>query len=275
MIEFKNVTTIFAKQRSRDLIPLVEKEIDKDELLEKYGGTLALNRINLSIPTGEIFVVMGLSGSGKSTLARHINLLIRPTAGEIHIDGENILDYGRKEIQNLRRFNVSMVFQRFGLLPHKSVFNNVALGLMAQNVTKSSLKDQVHYWIEFVGLKGYEDFTPGQLSGGMQQRVGLARALATGAKILVMDEAFSALDPIIRAEMQSQLLEIQTELQRTVVFITHDLNEAIRVGSKITILKDGSIVQIGTPQEIVDTPVNDFVASFVKAVPQLSLLPSC
>jgi len=266
MIEFKKLTTIFARKRSQDLIKYVEEGISKEELLKKHGGTLALNRVNLRIPENEITVIMGLSGSGKSTLARHVNLLIHPTAGEILFDGQNILDFDKKQILHLRRYDVSMVFQRFALLPHKHVLDNVCLGLTAQGIHKKEAHERAKYWIDFVGLKGYEKFPPAQLSGGMQQRVGLARALATEAKVLIMDEAFSALDPIIRSEMQSQLLEIQQKLKRTVIFITHDLSEAVRLGSQVAILKDGEIIQVGSPQEIIEKPTNEFVASFVKDV---------
>ncbi|NAT17629.1 ABC transporter ATP-binding protein, partial [Pseudomonas syringae pv. actinidifoliorum] len=210
------------------------------------------------------FVIMGLSGSGKSTLVRHFNRLIDPTSGEILVDGEDILRYDMKALRQFRRHKISMVFQSFGLLPHKTVLANVAYGLTVRGESKALCQERAQHWVTTVGLKGYENKYPHQLSGGMRQRVGLARALAADTDIILMDEAFSALDPLIRAEMQDQLLELQASLHKTIVFITHDLDEAVRIGNRIAILKDGRLIQVGTPKEILHSPADDYVDRFVQ-----------
>jgi glycine betaine/proline transport system ATP-binding protein len=222
--------------------------------------------VSLEIPEKQIQVVMGLSGSGKSTLIRHINRLIEPTGGEILIDGEDVLAMSETQLRELRRKKTSMVFQKFGLLPHRRIGENVAYGLNIQGVPDDEATKRARHWIDRVGLTGYEDHYPGQLSGGMQQRVGLARALATDAEILLMDEAFSALDPLIRFDMQSILLELQEELHKTIIFITHDLDEALRLGENIAILRDGSMIQQGDAQEIVLKPADDYIADFTKDI---------
>lgn len=215
---------------------------------------------------GEIFVIMGLSGSGKSTLVRLLNRLIEPTSGEVHIDGKDVVSMSKEELRNVRRNKISMVFQKFALFPHRSVLENAEYGLEIQGVDKADRTKKATEALELVGLKGYTHQYPSQLSGGMQQRVGLARALANDPDILLMDEAFSALDPLIRKDMQDELLELQSSMEKTIVFITHDLDEALRIGDRIALMKDGNIVQIGTPEEILMSPSNDYVARFVEDV---------
>jgi len=209
---------------------------------------------------------MGLSGSGKSTLIRHLNRLIEPTSGEIHVNDINILELSDKELVKFRQNNMSMVFQKFALFPHKTILQNVGYGLVVQNIPKEEWIEKATKWINRVGLEGYETYYPGQLSGGMQQRVGLARALATDAEILLMDEAFSALDPLIRSEMQNILLDLQNELHKTIIFITHDLDEALKIGDRIAILRDGSMIQDSDPQEIIMNPADDYVSDFIKDI---------
>ena len=240
--------------------------MSKEDLLDRHGHVLGVKNIDLDVAAHQVQVVMGLSGSGKSTLIRHINRLIEPTSGEVFVDGEDILAMKPPELREFRRYTASMVFQRFALLPHRTVVENVAYGLRIQGIDKGEKAERARRWIDRVGLTGYEDYYTTQLSGGMQQRVGLARALATDAEILLMDEPFSALDPLIRADMQDILLDLQTELHKTIVFITHDLEEALRIGNSIAILRAGEVVQIGTPQEIVMRPADDYVAEFIKDI---------
>ncbi|SCA57330.1 glycine betaine transporter subunit; ATP-binding compoent of ABC superfamily [Candidatus Terasakiella magnetica] len=250
----------------KQYMELVHQGKSKDDILAETGHTLGLKDINLDIKRGEIFVIMGLSGSGKSTLIRHFNRLIDPTEGKIIVEGKDVMDFSAKELETFRRHKMSMVFQRFGLMPHRTVIENVAYGLSVQGVDKTTRETKAKEWLETVGLAGYEDQYPSQLSGGQQQRVGLARALCTDAEILLMDEAFSALDPLIRSEMQDQLIELQEKLHKTIVFITHDLDEALRLGDRIAILKDGELVQQGAPEEILLNPATDYVEAFVKDV---------
>ena len=235
----------------------------KPELLEKHGHVLGLNNINIDMPEKKLQVIMGLSGSGKSTLIRHINRLIDPTAGEVIIDGQDVLKMDERELRTFRQKNLGMVFQKFALLPHISVAANAAYGLTLQGIPAGEAKERAQKWIDRVGLTGFENHYPSQLSGGMQQRVGLARALATDSDILLMDEAFSALDPLIRTDMQDVLLELQAELNKTIIFITHDLDEALRIGDDIAILRDGGLVQQGNPQEIIMKPADDYVSDFI------------
>jgi len=272
LIEVENVTKIFGPDPKTALRRWKEEGLSKNELLARTGHTLGLADVSLSIDKGEIFVVMGLSGSGKSTLIRHFNRLIEPTAGRILVDGSDVLTLSHRELERFRRTTMSMVFQRFGLMPHRTVLENVAYGLSVRGMSKSERSDRAMRWVEAVGLQGYENQYPTQLSGGMQQRVGLARALATDAEILLMDEAFSALDPLIRSQMQDQLIELQSELGKTVVFITHDLDEALRIGDHIAILKDGALSQVGTPPEILLNPADDYVAEFVRDVNRARVL---
>jgi glycine betaine/proline transport system ATP-binding protein len=262
-IVVRNVFKIFGN-RYKDALEMVRQNHSKDQVLEKTGCVIGVNDLSLSIASGEIFVIMGLSGSGKSTLVRHFNRLIDPTSGEILVDGENILQYDMEALRQFRRKKISMVFQSFGLLPHKSVQDNVAYGLKVRGESKEHCVERAQHWITMVGLKGYENKYPHQLSGGMRQRVGLARALAADTDIILMDEAFSALDPLIRAEMQDQLLELQSNLKKTIVFITHDLDEAVRIGNRIAILKDGRLIQVGTPREILYSPADEYVDRFVQ-----------
>lgn len=265
LIEFRHVSKIFGRAPQEGLAR-VRTGASKEQLLAETGMVLGLHDVTLAVEAGEVFVVMGLSGSGKSTLIRHLNRLIDPTDGEILVDGENILALSNRALEAFRRRRTSMVFQRFGLLPHRTVLANVAYGLEVRGEPRAAREAAARQWIETVGLAGYAHAWPHQLSGGMQQRVGLARALATGADILLMDEPFSALDPLIRSQMQDQLIALHAELGRTVVFITHDLDEALRLGTRIAILKDGVVVQVGTPAEILLAPADDYVAAFVRDV---------
>lgn len=265
LIKVKNLYKIFG-DKPKAVLPMIEAGKSKDEILAETGHTVGLKEINLEINRGEIFVIMGLSGSGKSTLIRHFNRLIDPTAGEIIVEGTDVMKLSPKELEEFRRKKMSMVFQRFGLMPHYTVIDNVAYGLKIQGVDKDARLTKAREWLETVGLKGYEEQYPNQLSGGQQQRVGLARALCTDAEILLMDEAFSALDPLIRSEMQDQLIELQQTLHKTIIFITHDLDEALRLGDRIAILKDGLLVQQGEPEDILLHPADDYVEAFVKDV---------
>ncbi|WP_172143375.1 MULTISPECIES: quaternary amine ABC transporter ATP-binding protein [Pseudomonas] len=262
-IVVKNVFKIFGA-RPEAALNMIQQGQSKDQVLAATGCVVGVNDLSLAIEPGEIFVIMGLSGSGKSTLVRHFNRLIDPTSGEILVDGEDILQYDREALRDFRRRKISMVFQSFGLLPHKSVLDNVAYGLKVRGESKAHCAERALHWIDTVGLKGYEKSYPHQLSGGMRQRVGLARALAADTDIILMDEAFSALDPLIRAEMQDQLLELQQALHKTIVFITHDLDEAVRIGNRIAILKDGQLIQVGTPKEILYQPADEYVDRFVQ-----------
>jgi glycine betaine/proline transport system ATP-binding protein len=246
LIQIEDLYKLFGKKPQQHM-DLVRSGKSKDDILAETGHTLGLKSINLSIDRGEIFVIMGLSGSGKSTLIRHFNRLIDPTAGRVVVEGEDIMTYDEKTLRDFRRKKMSMVFQRFGLLPHYTVLENVAYGLKNQKVPKAEREEKATRWLNDVGLAGYEQQYPSQLSGGQQQRVGLARALCTDAEILLMDEAFSALDPLIRSEMQDQLIELQSKLHKTIVFITHDLDEALRIGDRIAILRDGELIQLGKP----------------------------
>ena len=265
LIKINQLYKIFGNNPAKAL-DLVKNGISKDELLEKSNSVLGLNNISLNINEAKIQVVMGLSGSGKSTLIRHLNRLIEPTSGQIIVNNTNILELNPKELVQFRQNNMSMVFQKFALFPHKTVLQNVGYGLAIQNISEDKWSEKAVRWIKRVGLEGYEDYFPGQLSGGMQQRVGLARALATDAEILLMDEAFSALDPLIRSEMQNILLDLQNELHKTIIFITHDLDEALKIGDRIAILRDGSMVQDSDPQKIIMKPADDYVSDFIKDI---------
>lgn len=265
LIEISGLYKIFGR-KPNSVIDRVKQGQSKDQILADTGHTVGLKDINLQINKGEIFVIMGLSGSGKSTMIRHFNRLIDPTMGQILVEGVDVMQLSSKELEEFRRHKMSMVFQRFGLLPHRTVVDNVAYGLEIQGIKKEARLAKANEWLETVGLKGYENQYPAQLSGGQQQRVGLARALATDAEILLMDEAFSALDPLIRSEMQDQLIELQEKLHKTIIFITHDLDEALRLGDRIAILKDGELVQQGSPDEILLHPADEYVEAFVKDV---------
>ena len=270
-IEIRNVYKIFGNNPS-EVLPIVRNGATKEEVLEKTGHTVGLDNVTLSIQEGETFVCMGLSGSGKSTLIRHLNRLIDPTDGDIIVDGTNIMELDEQQLIDFRKHELSMVFQRFGLFPHKTVIQNIAYGLEIQGKILEDRNEIAMIQIEAVGLQGFENQYPSQLSGGMQQRVGLARALATNPQILLMDEAFSALDPLIRSDMQQQLIELQTKLKKTIVFITHDLDESLRLGDHIGILNGGRLVQVGTPEEIIMNPADDYVKAFVKDVNRAKVL---
>ena len=264
-IEINNIYKIFGNDPD-SVMGMVQNGSTKDEVLEQTGHTVGLDNVSLNIEEGETFVCMGLSGSGKSTLIRHLNRLIDPTAGEILIDGENVMSFNPEQLIDFRRHKMSMVFQRFGLFPHKTVMQNVGYGLEMQGKSEEERDKVAMEKIEAVGLNGFENQFPNQLSGGMQQRVGLARALATNSDIMLMDEAFSALDPLIRSDMQKQLIDLQSELKKTIVFITHDLDESLRLGDHIGILNAGKLVQVGTPVDIIMNPADDYVKAFVKDV---------
>ncbi|RUT77897.1 glycine betaine/L-proline ABC transporter ATP-binding protein [Ancylomarina longa] len=264
-IIIENLSLIFGKNKSK-ASKMIKEDKSKDEILSITGCNVAVRNANLTIREGEIYVIMGLSGSGKSTLLRCINRLITPTEGKIFVDHEEITKMNNKELLNIRRKEFAMVFQHFGLLPHRSIISNVAFGLELQGISKEEREKKALEIIELVDLKGYENQKVSELSGGMQQRVGLARGLANNPEVLLMDEAFSALDPLIRAQMQDELLLLQEKMKKTIVFITHDLEEAIKLGDKIAIMKDGEIVQIGTPEEIITNPANDYVEAFVENV---------
>ncbi|KAB2338490.1 glycine betaine/L-proline ABC transporter ATP-binding protein ProV [Cytobacillus depressus] len=264
-LSVKNVTKIFGRNTKKAL-QLLQEGNSKSEILKKTGSTIGVNQASFNVCAGEIFVIMGLSGSGKSTLVRTLNRLIDPSEGEVLIDGKDITKMKKDELREVRRKKISMVFQKFALLPHRTVLENTEYGLEIQGVNKEERKQKALNALKLVDLEGYENQFPDQLSGGMQQRVGLARALANNPDILLMDEAFSALDPLIRKDMQDELLELQTKMEKTIVFITHDLDEALRIGDRIALMKDGEIVQIGTPEEILMNPSNKYVERFVEDV---------
>ncbi len=264
-IEINNVYKIFGPKPS-GVLEMVKNGASKEDVLDKTGHTVGLDNVSLNIEEGETFVCMGLSGSGKSTLIRHLNRLIDPTDGEILVEGTNVMNLDPKKLIDFRRHKMSMVFQRFGLFPHKTVLQNVGYGLEMQGIEIEKRNKVSMEKIESVGLSGFENQYPNQLSGGMQQRVGLARALATDTDIMLMDEAFSALDPLIRSDMQKQLMDLQAELKKTIVFITHDLDESLRLGDHIGILNAGKLVQVGTPVDIIMNPADEYVEAFVKDV---------
>ena len=264
-ISIKGLYKVFG-DRPNDAIQNILNGMSKEKLLNEHGNILGLNNINIDVPAKQLHVIMGLSGSGKSTLIRHINRLIEPTLGKVIIDGNNIMEMSKEELREFRRYKASMVFQKFGLLPHRNVVQNVSYGLLVQGVDEGEAKERTKVWIDKVGLTGFEKYYPAQLSGGMQQRVGLARALATDAEILLMDEAFSALDPLIRTNMQDILLGLQKELHKTIIFITHDLDEALRIGDEISFLRDGKVIQRGNPQDIILRPADDYINDFIKDI---------
>lgn len=270
-IKLEHVSKIFGP-KPKSVIPLIKKGMSKEEILEKTGHTVGVYDASLEIKKGEIFVIMGLSGSGKSTLIRCFNLLNKPTDGSIYVDGINIAKGSKAELKKIRQEKIAMVFQHFGLFSHRTVLANVEYGLEVRNIPKKERRDIALKNIEIVGLKGYEDKYPDELSGGMQQRVGLARALANDPDILLMDEPFSALDPLIRREMQLELLDIQDRLQKTIIFITHDVNEAFKLGDRVAVMKDGHVVQVGTPEEIIGHPANEYISEFIKDIDRSKVL---
>jgi len=264
-IEVKNLYKVFGNEPER-AISMLEKGMSKDEILEKTGLGVGVSDATFNVKQGEILVLMGLSGSGKSTLVRCLNRLIEPTAGSILVDGEDITSLNNEELRMLRQQKFGMVFQHFALFPHRTVLENAVYGLEIKGVEKGEREEKGRQALEQVGLKGWEDSLPGQLSGGMQQRVGLARALALDPDILLMDEAFSALDPLIRSDMQDELLELQSRVKKTIVFISHDLDEAFKLGDRIVLMKDGEIVQEGTAEDILAKPANEYVERFVEGI---------
>ncbi|MDA3809837.1 MAG: glycine betaine/L-proline ABC transporter ATP-binding protein [Spirochaetaceae bacterium] len=272
LVEVKDLYKIFGTNPKR-AIPLIKEGKSKQEIKKKTGCTVAINDATFEIHRKETFVVMGLSGSGKSTFIRCLNRLIKPTSGQILIDGQDIVKMGNEELRNLRRFKMSMVFQHFGLLPHRNVVNNVEFGLELGGMEKTERRKKAMEAIKLVGLEGFELSYTSELSGGMQQRVGLARALANDAEILLMDEAFSALDPLIRAQMQDELLDLQDKMHKTIIFITHDLDEALKIGDRIAILgPDGRVRQIGVPEDILSNPADDYVKKFVQNVDRTKII---
>ncbi|MEI3654099.1 glycine betaine/L-proline ABC transporter ATP-binding protein [Lactococcus lactis subsp. lactis] len=270
-IKIEHLTKIFGK-RIKTALTMVEKGEHKNEILKKTGATVGVYDTNFEINEGEIFVIMGLSGSGKSTLLRLLNRLIEPTSGKIFIDNQDVATLNKEDLLQVRRKTMSMVFQNFGLFPHRTILENTEYGLEVQNVPKEERRKRAEKALDNANLLDFKDQYPKQLSGGMQQRVGLARALANDPEILLMDEAFSALDPLIRREMQDELLELQAKFQKTIIFVSHDLNEALRIGDRIAIMKDGKIMQIGTGEEILTNPANDYVKTFVEDVDRAKVI---
>lgn len=272
-LKIKDLTKIFGKKKQQEkALELLDEKKTKEDILKESGATVGVNRANLDIKSGEIFVIMGLSGSGKSTLVRMLNRLIEPTAGSVYIDGEDIMTMNDEQLRNVRRKKISMVFQNFGLFPHRTILENTEYGLEVQGIEKEERQEKAERALENAGLLPYKDQKPNQLSGGMQQRVGLARALANDPEILLMDEAFSALDPLIRRDMQDELIEMQDSMQKTIIFITHDLNESLRIGDRIAIMKDGEVVQVGTGEEILTNPANEYVRRFVEDVDRSKII---
>lgn len=270
-LRVEHLTKIFGKKRQQALA-MIKEQKSKNEILEKTGATVGVYDVNFSVNEGEIFVIMGLSGSGKSTLIRLLNRLIDPSHGEIYIDNENIAKMNKEELREIRRHKINMVFQSFGLFPQRTILENTEYGLEVRGVPKAERQHLAEQALANSGLLSFKDQYPSQLSGGMQQRVGLARALANNPEILLMDEAFSALDPLIRREMQDELLDLQADMQKTIVFITHDLNEALRIGDRILLMKDGQVMQIGTGEEILTNPANDYVREFTEDVDRAKVL---
>lgn len=272
-VEVKNLSKIFGKKNQRErAMELLDQGKKKSEILDETGATVGVSRANLEVEEGETFVIMGLSGSGKSTLVRMLNRLIEPTEGSVSIDGDDIMQMSEQELREVRRKKISMVFQNFGLFPHRTVLENTEYGLEVQGLSEEDRKEKAEKALENSGLIQYKDQTPSQLSGGMKQRVGLARALANDPEILLMDEAFSALDPLIRRDMQDELMEMQERMHKTIIFITHDLNESLRLGDRIAIMKDGEVVQVGTGEEILTNPANEYVRRFVEDVDRSKVL---
>lgn len=270
-VEIKHLTKIFGK-RPKAALKMVKQNKGKNEIVEKTGSTVGVYDINMTIEEGEIFVIMGLSGSGKSTLIRLLNRLIEPTDGQLFIDGQEITKFNKKQMLDIRRKKMSMVFQNFGLFPHRTLLENTEYGLEVQGVDKAERRQRAEKALDNAKLLSFKDQYPAQLSGGMQQRVGLARALTNDPDILLMDEAFSALDPLVRGEMQEELLELQANVRKTIIFITHDLNEALHIGDHIAIMKDGQLQQVGTGEEILTNPANDYVRTFIGGVDRTKVL---
>ncbi|MFZ7103340.1 MAG: quaternary amine ABC transporter ATP-binding protein [Peptococcaceae bacterium] len=270
-LKIENLSKIFGRN-PKAVLARIQKGQSKEKILQETGHAVGVNNVSFEVNEGEIFVIMGLSGSGKSTLIRCLNLLNKPTEGKICVDGENIVEYDKQKLKEFRQSKVAMVFQHFGLFTHRTVLGNVVYGLEIRKVSQEEREIIARKTLESVGLKGWEDKYPNELSGGMQQRVGLARALANDPDVLLMDEPFSALDPLIKREMQQELLDIQSRLQKTIIFITHDINEAFKLGERVAIMKDGVIEQIGTPEQILAAPKNDYIKTFVQDIDRSRVL---
>ena len=271
-IEIKNISKIFGNTSAEALEAITKKNISKQDALEKYNSVIGVSDVSFDINPGEIFCVMGLSGSGKSTLVRHINRLLEPTLGKILIDGQDVMALNKNELQVFRNKKIGMVFQNFALMPHRSVIDNIAMPLEIRGVNKNNRYGKANEILNIVELTGWGNKYAHELSGGMQQRVGLARALAADPEILLMDEPFSALDPLIRRQLQIEFIKLSKKLKKTTVFITHDLDEAVKVGHRIAIMRDGKVIQVGTPEEIVMKPEDDYVADFVKGISRLEVV---
>jgi len=271
-IEIKNVWKIFGNTSKEALNAIQNEHISKQEALEKYNSVIGVSDVSFNVKKGEIFCVMGLSGSGKSTLVRHINRLLEPTSGQILINNEDVMKFDAKSLQDLRNKKIGMVFQNFALMPHRSVLDNIAMPLEIRGISKNDRLDAANKILDIVELQGWGNKFAHELSGGMQQRVGLARALAADPDVLLMDEPFSALDPLIRRQLQAEFIKLSKQMKKTTVFITHDLDEAVRVGHRIAIMRDGKVIQIGTPEEIVMKPADGYVADFVKGISRLKIV---
>ena len=271
-VELRNVWKIFGQKADQAMAALQESSLSKQQILEKYDAVVGVADVSLKIRPGEIFCVMGLSGSGKSTLVRHVNRLLEPTFGEIWVDGQDVLKFDAQALRRYRNEKIAMVFQNFALLPHRSVLDNIALPLEIRLINKNQRLARAEKMLELVELDGWGHKFAHELSGGMQQRVGLARALAADPDILLMDEPFSALDPLIRRQLQDEFIRLSAVMKKTTLFITHDLDEAVRVGERIAIMRDGRVVQVGTPQEIVTAPADDYVADFVAGISRLKIV---
>ena len=271
-IEIKNISKIFGNTSKEALDAITKQHISKQVALEEYNSVIGVSDVSFNINPGEIFCVMGLSGSGKSTLVRHINRLLEPTMGQILIDGQDVMALEKQELQDFRNKKIGMVFQNFALMPHRSVVDNIAMPLEIRGVSKNDRLDAANKILDIVELQGWGNKFAHELSGGMQQRVGLARALAADPDFLLMDEPFSALDPLIRRQLQSEFIKLSKQMKKTTVFITHDLDEAVRVGHRIAIMRDGKVIQVGTPEEIVVSPADDYVADFVKGISRLKVV---
>ena len=271
-IKIENVWKVFGNTSDEALDAIQNKKISKTEALERYNSVIGVSDVSFDVKKGEIFCVMGLSGSGKSTLVRHINRLLEPTSGKILINNQDVMKFNRENLQELRNKKIGMVFQNFALMPHRSVLDNIAMPLEIRGVSKNDRLDAANKILDIVELQGWGNKFAHELSGGMQQRVGLARALAADPEFLLMDEPFSALDPLIRRQLQSEFIKLSKQMKKTTVFITHDLDEAVRVGHRIAIMRDGKVIQIGTPEEIVISPADDYVADFVKGISRLKIV---
>ena len=271
-IQIQNVWKIFGNNSKEALDAIQNKNISKQEALEKYNSVIGVSDVSFDVNMGEIFCVMGLSGSGKSTLVRHINRLLEPTSGKILINNQDVMQFDKDSLRELRNKKIGMVFQNFALMPHRSVLDNIAMPLEIRGVSKNDRLDSANKILNIVELQGWGNKYAHELSGGMQQRVGLARALAADPELLLMDEPFSALDPLIRRQLQSEFIKLSKKMKKTTVFITHDLDEAVRVGHRIAIMRDGMVVQIGTPEEIVVNPADEYVADFVKGISRLKVV---